>query len=77
MRRITSESDICHGKPTLEGTRIMVTQVLDLLASGRSEEEIVADYFPDLSVEDVRGCVRYAQSLVDNEEIHFIETTAA
>ena len=58
--RISVRPDVCHGKPCVAATRIMATQILDLLEAGRSEGEIISDYFPDLTREDVRACIRHA-----------------
>lgn len=56
--RIVVSKDVVHGKPRVAGTRVMVVQVLDLLAAGKSEAEIISDdYFPQLTVDDVRACV--------------------
>ena len=69
-QRIVVARDICHGKPCLAGTRIMVYQVLDLLAGGKSIDEIISDeYFPELTVEDVFACLRYASQVIRTEEI--------
>lgn len=54
-QRITSNPDICHGKPTVRGARVMVETVLELLASGMSDQEILEDY-PTLEVEDIQAC---------------------
>lgn len=71
LDRIAIHPHICHGKPRVRGTRIMVSQVLDLLASGVSPKDIVSeDYFPDLTLEDVQACVAFANCLVKNEDIH-------
>ncbi len=52
----------------------MVWQILDLLSNGISIGTIISDdYFPDLSEEDVKACVSYANQLVKNEEIHFFQ----
>jgi uncharacterized protein (DUF433 family) len=48
--------------------------VLDLLEDGCSPQEIIRDFYPDLTVEDVRACIRYANALVKNEEIHLVAT---
>lgn len=56
---ITIESDKMGGKPCVRGLRITVYDVLDYLASGMSEAEILAD-FPDLTSEDVRACLAFA-----------------
>jgi uncharacterized protein (DUF433 family) len=57
--RIVIDPKIRFGKPTLRGTRITVGDVLSYLASGMSEEEILAD-FPSLSREDLRASLAYA-----------------
>nr|BAL58863.1 hypothetical conserved protein [Candidatus Acetothermum autotrophicum] len=72
--RIEVDPNICHGKPRIAGTRIMVEQVLDLLAAGIPIEEIISEeYFPDLSYEDVLACVAFANQLLKGEEIHIPE----
>lgn len=58
-QRIESKADVCHGKPCIRGTRIMVSVVLDNLAEGLSADEIVQEY-PPLVLEDVRAAVAYA-----------------
>lgn len=59
--RIIASRDVLHGKPRIVGTRIMVVQVLDLLAAGKSIAEIISeDYYPDLTEADVRACIAYA-----------------
>jgi uncharacterized protein (DUF433 family) len=56
---ITIEADKMGGKPCIRGLRITVYDVLDYLASGMTEAEIVAD-FPDLTSEDIRACLAFA-----------------
>jgi uncharacterized protein (DUF433 family) len=73
VTRISVRPDVCHGKPCITGTRIQVAQVLDLVASGKSFREIIADYFPDLAEDDIRACLEFARDLVQNEEIHVVE----
>ena len=58
-RIITIEPDKRGGKPCIRGLRITVYDVLDYLASGMSNEEILAD-FPDLTIEDIRACLAFA-----------------
>ena len=57
--RISIDPAICGGKPTITGTRVRVTDVLEMLAVGSSPAEIAAD-FPYLSEEDVRAALAYA-----------------
>ena len=56
---ITMEPGKRGGKPCIRGLRITVSDVLEYLASGMSEEEILAD-FPDLTSEDIRACLAFA-----------------
>lgn len=67
-QRISIDPNICHGKPCVKGTRIMVAVVLDNLAEGLSPDEIAAEY-PPLSVEDVRAAIAYAAQLAREEEL--------
>ena len=56
---ITIEPNKCGGRPCIRGLRITVTDVLEYLASGMTEDEIVHD-FPDLTSQDVRACLAFA-----------------
>ena len=60
--RIKSDPAVCHGKACIHGTRIMVSVVLDILAAGKSEEQIRAAY-PGLEVEDIHAAIAYAADL--------------
>jgi len=76
LERISVDPRVCHGKPCIRGTRIMVYQVLDLLEAGLTPSEITSeDYFPDLTLDDVYACIAYANQLVKNEEIYFFEAS--
>jgi uncharacterized protein (DUF433 family) len=57
--RITIEAGKRGGRPCVRGLRITVYDVLGWLASGMSEDEILADY-PDLERDDIRACLAYA-----------------
>jgi uncharacterized protein (DUF433 family) len=57
---ITIEPGKRSGKPCIRGLRIAVYDVLDYMASGMSQEEILAD-FPDLTDTDIRACLAYAE----------------
>ena len=59
---IIADPNICHGKPTFKGTRIMVWQILDLLKMGQTKKEIISD-FPDLKQEHIKAALDYASSL--------------
>lgn len=59
QKHITVNPSVRSGKPCIKGTRITVYDVLEYLAGGMSEEEILAD-FPDLTQEDIRACLAFA-----------------
>ncbi|MGK7919975.1 MAG: DUF433 domain-containing protein [Trichodesmium sp.] len=59
---------VCHGKPCIKGTRIMVSVILDNLAEGLTLEEIVEEY-PPLTLENVRAAIAYAATLTREEEL--------
>ncbi|HXQ15900.1 MAG TPA: DUF433 domain-containing protein [Caulobacteraceae bacterium] len=63
--RITAEPDKMSGRPCIRGMRIRVTDVLEMLAGGATEQEILTD-FPDLEVEDIRAALAYAAAAVDH-----------
>lgn len=68
--RITVDPKIHFGKPCVAGTRIPVQSVLELVREGISFEEIVMEYYPDLSHADIRACVQYALDVLNAEELH-------
>jgi uncharacterized protein (DUF433 family) len=67
--RIAVDPTIHFGKPCVSDTRIPVQDVLELVRDGRAFDEITRDYYPDLSVEDVRACIQYAIDVLAVEEI--------
>lgn len=58
--RISIDPDVCHGKPCIAGTRVMVSNVLNLLAHGATGEEVLAGY-PALTGEDVQPVLASAR----------------
>lgn len=65
LNRITSNPRQAGGRPCIRGLRIRVKDVLDMLAGGATEKEILADY-PYLELEDIRACLDYASKQVDH-----------
>jgi uncharacterized protein (DUF433 family) len=63
--RITVNPKQCGGRACIRGMRIRVVDVLDLLASGMSREEILADY-PELEAADIDACLKFARDRVDH-----------
>lgn len=64
LARITVDPEVNHGQPTVRGLRYPVKVLLELLASGMTPEEILADY-PDLEPEDLQAVLLYAAKLVE------------
>ena len=64
--RVVSDSKVCSGKPCIQGTRIPVHVILDLLAAGENFEGVKRAY-PNLMDEDIRACLAYAAVLADDE----------
>jgi uncharacterized protein (DUF433 family) len=58
LNRITIDPQVCGGKPCVRGTRIWVSLILDFLADGMTEEELLAEY-PQLVHEDVLAAIAY------------------
>lgn len=66
LERITLDSGVMAGKPVVRGTRLTVEYVLNLIAHGATEEEILREY-PNLTQEDLRACLLFgAKSLADS-----------
>jgi len=63
--RITVDPEQCGGRPCIRGMRIRVIDVLDLLANGLSAEQVIGE-LPDLEIEDVRACLRFASRRLDH-----------
>jgi uncharacterized protein (DUF433 family) len=65
MDRITFNPNQCGGRPCIRGMRIRVKDVLDLLAAGVTEAEVLSD-FPYLEKEDIRACLAFAAAEADH-----------
>ncbi|MFQ3637001.1 MAG: DUF433 domain-containing protein [Cyanobacteriota bacterium] len=69
LQRITHNPDICHGKPCIRGLRYPVEFILELLSSGMTAEEILADY-EDLESDDILAVLLFAARLSQVKSIH-------
>jgi len=67
--RITIDSNIASGKPCIRGTRIWVSLIIDNLASGISEDEILSAY-PSLEKDDIRAALAYVASLAHDRYVN-------
>ena len=68
LKRITFDKNVLCGKPIIRGLRISVEMILELLAKGATEQEILEDY-PELEPDDLRAALLYAHHMVAREEI--------
>lgn len=74
--RIIIDPKILVGKPVIKGTRLAVEFIVDLLAQGWSEGEILRNY-PGITREDITACLKYATSLLKAEKIYPFELSQA
>jgi uncharacterized protein (DUF433 family) len=72
-KRVSVDPKVCHGKPCIKGTRIMVSIILDYLRAGESREEILGQY-PTLKSDDIAAALGYAAWLAHEEEAHPLHT---
>ncbi|HOC93730.1 MAG TPA: DUF433 domain-containing protein [bacterium] len=76
LNRISINPDTCFGKPCVKGHRIWVSMILDLLASGATAEDILAEY-PQLAREDILACIAYGAEMSRERYVDIsMETTA-
>jgi len=68
---IVVDDRVCFGKPVVKGTRVPVEVVLGKLAGGASVDEVMTEY--DLSREQVLAVLRYAVSVIAEEEVHTVD----
>ena len=66
--RISIDPHICSGKPCIRGTRIMVTNILGLIAGGYTNEQILHAY-PELTREDIAAALDYVSQVVDEDKV--------
>lgn len=71
LQRITTDPSLCHGKPCIRDLRYPVETLLELLASGMTNEQLLADY-EDLSQEDILACLAYAARLTQVNRISHV-----
>ena len=76
QERIIIDPEILVGKPVVKGSRLAVEFIIDLLAKGWSEGEILRNY-PGLSQEDIRACLGYASEILRAEKIYPLSTIRA
>jgi uncharacterized protein (DUF433 family) len=76
QERIAIDPDILVGKPVIKGTRLAVEFIVDLLAQGWSEAELLANY-PGLTAEDILACLAYASAILRAEKVYPLKLSEA
>ncbi len=76
QQRIRVDPLICHGQACINGTRVPVSVVLDNLAAGLAEQQII-DSYPSLTTDDVQAAIRYAAELAREQVIDLPQRDAA
>lgn len=69
QERIIIDPDILVGKPVIKGTRLAVEFIIDLLAQGWTEDDILRNY-PGLMCEDIQACLQYASEVLGAEKVY-------
>ena len=72
-KRIVANPDVLVGKPVIKGTRISVELVMDLLAAGYTQQQIVEQY-DHLAVEDIQACLAYAKDIIRSERVYAVNS---
>ena len=67
--RITADPQVLVGKPVIKGTRLAVEFIIDLLAQGWTEAEILRNY-PGITHEDIQACLAYAAEILQHEKVY-------
>lgn len=68
LTRIVFDAEICGGRPHIRGTRVRVSDIVEMLASGAERSEILADY-PYLALEDISAALQYAASAINHRVV--------
>ena len=69
QERIIVDPQILVGKPVIKGTRLAVEFIVDLLAQGWSDNEILRNY-PGITQDDIRACLSYASEILPQDKLH-------
>lgn len=69
QERIVLDPEVLAGKPVIRGTRLSVELIVQLLAQGWSDADILASY-PTLTPEDVQACLKYASAVMQSEKVY-------
>ncbi len=67
--RIVLDPKICHGMPTIKGTRVLVSNILGALSTRQTFEEILEDY-PNITREDISAALKYRDGVIDKNNLY-------
>jgi uncharacterized protein (DUF433 family) len=76
LERISVDPHVCFGKPCIRGTRIWVSLILDLLASGMTPQQVIAEY-PQLTLEDILAATAYGAEMARERYVEIPSTVTA
>lgn len=72
LKRITIDPKVCHGKPCIRGLRYPVFMLLELMSSGMTHEQILADY-EDMERDDLYAAMAYASRVTDSRRVALVQ----
>ena len=72
---IVADSEICHGKPTFKGTRVMVWQILEMLEGGINPDEIIED-FPSITKRHIKAALHYVAQITKGRDNVILSTAS-
>ncbi len=72
LTHIEINPGVCHGKPVIKGTRMMVQSILEYMAGGSSVDDILIS-FPDLNQLDIQACLQFASLTMKNQSLVIID----
>jgi uncharacterized protein (DUF433 family) len=70
VKRISINSNVCHGKPVIKNTRVMVSNILADLAAGRSYDEIIENY-PNVTPDDIQAALEFGSQMCQFESVTY------
>jgi uncharacterized protein (DUF433 family) len=73
--RISISPNVCHGKPVIKGTRVLVSNILGALSAGETFEQILEDY-PNITLEDIYASLKFGSELSNFETFSYEEYAA-
>ena len=73
QERVVLNPEVLAGKPVIKGTRLSATFIIDLLAQGWTERDVL-DNYPGISPEDIKACLAYASEVLNAQKVYPVGT---